>query len=416
MFRIGRMPPSGKSFFRPLQGFFHQPAWRHCWQLVLAITIGSTITIERLSGLIQDGPHRTNHGEFLWRSEWDEALVVQHAALAILRRLMRRRGRGHKLYVVFDDTQVSKRAKKMQGVGTLFDHVNQRWTAGHLILKATLWYDGVAIPWATWLYLKAELCQDVGVPFIKRTDLIVNAIGNADFPDDLQVVVLFDAFYLTKAIAKACETRGFTWISQAKRNRTFIPEGHGQRVRLESYADNLLRHHGLVRSVQGLRRRRKHRLAERIGFMKKLGKVKLVVNRCVDKRDIHLLVSNNTRWAGATLISDYLKRWSIEQLIKDQKQHLGLGDYRVLRYRSVVRHLHLVDLAYACLTHLGLDQAVDAQGHSHPTKNTVLRLPTISQLKIAMRRQTWRMAVEEVMKKSHERPVIKRLEKLLAAA
>jgi hypothetical protein len=31
---------------------------------------------------------------------------------------------------------------------------------------------------------------------------------------------------------------------------------------------------------------------------------------------------------------------------------LGLGDYRVLRYQAVVRHLRLVDCAYACLTHV----------------------------------------------------------------
>ena len=34
-------------------------------------------------------------------------------------------------------------------------------------------------------------------------------------------------------------------------------------------------------------------------------------------------------------------------MIKEQKQHLGLGAYRVLRYRAVVSHLHLVDAAYA---------------------------------------------------------------------
>ena len=33
--------------------------------------------------------------------------------------------------------------------------------------------------------------------------------------------------------------------------------------------------------------------------------------------------------------ADYLKRWSVEMLIKDQKQHLGLGDYRVKRYRGL---------------------------------------------------------------------------------
>jgi len=48
----------------------------------------------------------------------------------------------------------------------------------------------------------------------------------------------------------------------------------------------------------------------------------------------------------------------------------------------VVRHLHLVDVAYACLTHLGL-QAQRAQGRQNKTK--VLRLPPISQLKARMR-------------------------------
>ncbi len=48
----------------------------------------------------------------------------------------------------------------------------------------------------------------------------------------------------------------------------------------------------------------------------------------------------------------------------------------------MVRHLHLVDVAYACLTHLGL-QAQRAQGRQNKTK--VLRLPPISQLKARMR-------------------------------
>jgi SRSO17 transposase len=113
-----------------------------------------------------------------------------------------------------------------------------------------------------------------------------------------------------------------------------------------------------------------------------------------------------------TIVADYLKRWSIEMLIKDEKQHLGLGDYRVIRYRAVVRHLHLVDCAYACLTHLGL-KAQCAQGQNKSKK--VLRLEPISKLKDRMRRIVWQENVQDVIKYSHEKPVIRRLEKLLAA-
>ena len=109
--------------------------------------------------------------------------------------------------------------------------------------------------------------------------------------------------------------------------------------------------------------------------------------------------------------------WKIELLIKDEKQQLGLGDYRVLRYRAVVRHLHLVDVAYACLTRLAIDHperaGQDEQGQHKNDK--VLRLPPISQLKTRMRQIVWREAVEDVVKHSHEKPVLRRLQKLLAA-
>jgi len=85
---------------------------------------------------------------------------------------------------------------------------------------------------------------------------------------------------------------------------------------------------------------------------------------------------------------------------------------RILRYRAVVRHLHLVDCAYARLTHLPLkDQHAQGQNKT----KTVLGLPAISRLKTRMRQLIWQEAVEDVVKHSHEKPVIRRLEKLLPA-
>jgi hypothetical protein len=45
------------------------------------------------------------------------------------------------------------------------------------------------------------------------------------------------------------------------------------------------------------------------------------------------------------VIAQYAYRWSIELLIKDEKQQLGLGAYRCKRSRTVVRYLHLVYVA-----------------------------------------------------------------------
>ena len=69
-------------------------------------------------------------------------------------------------------------------------------------------------------------------------------------------------------------------------------------------------------------------------------------------------------------------------------------------------------IAYACLTHLALSEH-RAQGQYN--KKNVLRLPPISQLKGRMRQVVWQRAVEDVVKHAHEKPVLRRLEKLLAA-
>ena len=59
---------------------------------------------------------------------------------------------------------------------------------------------------------------------------------------------------------------------------------------------------------------------------------------------------------------------------------------------------------------------MDAQrAQGHQKNKTVLRLPTIRQLKAKLRQAVWNEAVKDVVRVSHERTVIARLEKLLAA-
>lgn len=74
-------------------------------------------------------------------------------ALDTLRRLHRK---GEPLYLILDDTQTLKRAKKMEAVGRLYHHADKTYRTGHTILKASLYYRGVTMPWASCLYVKKE--------------------------------------------------------------------------------------------------------------------------------------------------------------------------------------------------------------------------------------------------------------------
>lgn len=408
MITIGKVPSECKGFFGRLESHFARPAWEHFWALVLAMTLANGSTLDRLVRCLRGSTHRTNHGEFLWRSDWSESEVLQQVALDSLRRL--RRKDGGDCYFILDETQTLKRAKKMSGVRKLYHHATGKYGRGHTMVKACLYYRGLTIPWATALCLRKEDAASEGEIFRTQTALAAGMIRSAALPEGLKVTVLFDSYYLCEVVADACRARRWHYIGVGKSNRNFTVDG--QRKKLEKYGRNVLARDGRWRNIRGLRKSGRYQVASRVGTMKKLGRVQVVFSRRRDERKVVALVTDDLGASVSSIVADYLKRWAIELLIKDEKQQLGLGDYRVLRYRAVVRHLHLVDIAYACLTRLAVDGR-DEQGQRKSEK--VLRLPPISQLKARMRQMAWREAVEDVVKHSHERPVLRRLEKLLAA-
>jgi hypothetical protein len=408
MITIGKIPRKLQSFFKPLRDHFTQRAWEHFWALVMAITVSQAATIDRLVKALRDSTHRTNHGEFLWRSIWDNSIVMQHIAVGMLLSLFTKKDR--RLFFIIDDTQTLKRAKKMQGVGKLRHHATGKYGTGHTIIKICLYYRGVTIPWGSWLYVKKEHAAGLKIPFRKLTELAAEAIRSACLPAKFNVTVLFDAFYLCPKVADACKQRKWHYISVGKANRWFTV-GSVER-KLGKYGRNVLRNKGRWHNVTGLRETKAYRLAERIGQLNKLGTVKVVFSRRRGESKHIAIVTDDLHASMRAVVADYLKRWSIEMLIRDQKQHLGLGDYRVLRYQAVVRHLHLVDCAYACLTHIGI-KTYGAQGQNKSKK--LLRLEPVSRLKDKMRQIVWQDNVQNVIKYSHEKPVIRRLERLLAA-
>jgi len=408
MVTIGKIPKKLQSFFKPVKRQVSEHVYSYFWSMVLSVCISHGCTIDKLVKPLRNRTHRTNHGEFLWRSVWGESIVMQQIALDILTSLFNKKDRN--LFFIIDDTQTLKRAKKMQGIGKLRHHATGKYGIGHTIVKVCLYYRGVTIPWGSWLYIKKEHAGELQMPFRKLTELAAQSIRNACLPAKFNVTVLFDAFYLCPEVANACKQRKWHYISVGKANRWFTV-GSVKR-KLGAYGRNVLRNKGRWHNITGLRKTKKYRLAERVGQLNKLGTVKIVFSRRRGERKHIAIVTDNLNASMKTIVRDYLKRWSIEMLIKDEKQHLGLGDYRVKRYRAVVRHLHLVDCAYACLTHVGI-KACRAKGQNKSKK--VLRLEPISKLKDRMHRILWQQNVKDVIKYSHEKPVIRRLEKLLAA-
>jgi hypothetical protein len=236
---IFQHPPAClQPFFAPLRRSLERTLFDHLVSILLAWVLNTRAAkLLHLAGR-PARRHRTSLGRFLKHSAWDAADLLESQALRVLRRLQPRRG--DVLSLLIDDTRIAKRAKRMAHLSKIWDHKQQRFVTGHLIVTAAWLFHGVVIPWQfrLWLPKKSGGCR-----YRKTTEIAAELIRAMPDVPGVGIRVLFDAFYLCPTVTLACRERGFTWFSVAASNRA-VRTANGQRRKLADWAPGQLRHHG----------------------------------------------------------------------------------------------------------------------------------------------------------------------------
>jgi hypothetical protein len=407
---MGKFPPFGKRFFRRARKLLGSCHFEHLWRIVIALaSLQEGRSLSKFEDASNERRSRQAISNFLTLAEWNAPELLQQTALDQLLRLGFRPG--DTVYLVLDDTQKRKRGKLMAAVSKIFLHAEKVYANGHTILGAALIYRGVILPCAVKLWASRDSCRKSRsepdpidrLDFRTLTGMAADVVSALQLPQDAQPIVMFDSYYLCHEVAQACQQRGWKYVGVAKKNRNFFPDGRPRdRRKLGTYGREVLRRDGRSKSVRG----KKHRLAERIGHLKHLGRVKLVFSRRPRDAAWVCLVTNETRWSMSTVLSHYLRRWGIEVFFKMSKQNLGLGDYHLLRYRGIERYLCLVLIAHLLLTHLALE-APDAKAK---LKNRAdLRLPSVLHLQHDLRRQMWNHVLDGLARNKTTRRAAKKL-------
>jgi DDE superfamily endonuclease len=408
--RMGRFPPFGKRFFRRARKLLGSCHMEHFWRVVIVLaSLQEGRSLSRIEDATNDRRSRQAISNFLTLADWDAPQVLGQTALDQLGRLGL--GPGDTLYLVLDDTQKRKRGKLMAAVSKIFLHAEKVYAHGHTILGAAWVFRGVVLPCAVKLWASRDSCRKSGsepdpidrLDFRTLTGMAADVVADLPVPQGVRPIVLFDSYYLCHEVAQACDQRGWKYVGVAKKNRNFFPDGRPRdRRKLGVYGREVLRRDGRPVKV----RAKKYRLAERVGHLKHLGRVKLVLSRRPRDAAWVCLVTNETRWSKSTVLSHYLRRWGIEVFFKASKQNLGLGDYHLLRYRGIERYLCLVLIAYLLLTHLALD-APDAKAQLK--KRADLRLPSVPQRQQNLRRHLWNHVLDGLAKNKTTRLAAKKL-------
>lgn len=395
-------------FFAGFRSRLSKPEFAHFWTLLLAWVVNvRSSKLMHLAACLPGRTHRTSHGRFLARAKWDAPASLEDAVERELKRMKPKAG--EVIYLIIDDHRMAKRGKKMFGISKIWDHKQQQFVHGHIVVTAAVEFRGVIFPWCFDLWLPKSCGKRA---YRKTTQMAAAMIEHFTPPARLKVRVLFDAFYLCPTVTKACEIKGFSWFSVASRNRSFTTGG--QRRKIGELGPGRLRHAGRNVRMPRSRGTATLRIAKVDGQLARIGIVRLVFSKRPRDRwkNMVAFATDETRLDGRTIVSVYERRWRIEVLFKELEASCGLGDYQMLTHRGIVHHLHMSGLAHVLLTHHSLD-AVGAQARK---ANVQVTLPTMSQRLEMLRADLKREQIERMFQHETDSTLRKKIKRYLLAA
>lgn len=371
---IQQLPAFLKPFFKSICLELTRWQYAHLWSLVLAIALNLRPSkLVHLTRLLPFSTHRTRHGAFLASAGVDSPRLLRETVMRLLKRF--KPLPGEVIELILDDHRNAKRGKKMDRLSKIWDHKQQKFVHGHIVLFAAVCFRGVVMPLR--LHLWKPKGQS-GPRYRKLTDLAAEMIREFEVPAGLKVRVLFDAFYLSPVVVKACQKRGFSWFSVASRNRNFRrDQTRGKGRNIADLAPGLIKHHGRFVHMKRSRGQAKLKIATVDGYLSRIGQVRMVVSKRPHEtwKSTIAIVTNCLGMDARAIVAAYERRWNIEVMFKDLEQSLGLSDYQMLHERAIVNHLHLVCLAHLMLTH----HAMDCAGEKAIASNKEVRLPSVEQ-------------------------------------
>jgi SRSO17 transposase len=285
---------------------------------------------------------------FLGKNAWamDEVLAV---ALQRFFHTLKIQARSV-VFLLLDDTLLKKTGKKMPGCGWYKDHAqNLANVFGHQWVLAALLYKQALLPLASRLY-HPKGTKGCGC-FQTKITLAKKILQSLRLPMACKLYVLADSWYWCQELALLCRNYGYHMISQWKSNSVVWVKG--KRTPVAQLASQTSAFREVSAFLYG--KNKKLKIAKFIAVIKGLGPVAVVVVK-EKRKKIRYLVSTNYLLPALEIVKFYAHRWKIEQMIKDLKQRLGLGDYQVRNLPAIQRHVTLVLLSYFTLILLKLLQ------------------------------------------------------------
>lgn len=245
--------------------------------------------------------------------------------------------------LIFDDTCLGKKGRKIEGVSKIYDHVSKRFLFGYKLLVAGYWNGSVFVPVDFSFHRenkdnkakkyglsKRELKRqkrtgrDRALPVhgrygeldSKKTDMTVRMFERAKARKIHVDYILFDSWFTTTGLIKRLRAvcKNVHVIGMYKYNSKLAINGRELSIK------QLRKHHGKMSRSRSM----KLHYFQYIGTMDGV-KVKVFITKRGTNGAWHTILSTDTGLTFVKAMKVYNTRWTIEVFFKEAKGLLGLG-------------------------------------------------------------------------------------------
>ena len=309
-------------------------------------------------------------------------------------------------YLIFDDTTVEKSGKKMEYLGRVWDHVQQRSVLGFKILVMLYWDGKSSIPLDFSIhrekgkrelypygmkpkdlrcqYSKKRVKESASGKRIKELDtnkieMMLKMFYSAVYRC-LQIdYVLVDSWFTCEALIKAVVGQGIGLIGMYKIAKTKF-----------SYRGKMLTYSEINNRISKVKRCRSLRYHYKRADVK-YGDIQLALffSRQGKRGDWKVFLTTDTNLSFIKLIEHYQVRWTIEVFNKEAKGLLNLGGCQSSNFDAQIADTTVSMIAYILLS-------FRFRYEHYESKGALYRAMNAECLRMSLDRRLWELFLETV--------------------
>lgn len=367
---ILQIPKSTIYFFRFSRKYVNKAVYKHIMAMVLAIILlRGHRTYANASRLFLDGRHKSCISRCFKNAVFPGFTLQEEMSKRLLREALKIPGAKRKAYIIIDGTAQKKQGKKMENKIIY----KKGYTSDHLFVMGLVYFPdtGVRIPLPRRLYRTKEYCKKHGYKYRSQVKIAEQIIKYASLPDDIEVTVIFDSFFPSEGVINMIRHKGYHFVCSVKDNRVAINRDKQLKVICQEHISQGHINNRIEIKVSSNRSRYNHPSANKYEtkvfityteklVISKMGEVTAVFSHKEDEKSelkyMRYILTDKMDINTLEILTIYSYRWQIELYFKELKSYLGLGNYQMLSFRAIVRHVDCVIMSFMYLEYLRISK------------------------------------------------------------